>query len=105
MSDDNLLAIGIAGGFRKPDRDHLRGAVPLIDRGRDIESLVALQPDQLAPQRRRQHLGDLGLADAGLAFEKQRPAHAQRQIGHGRERTLGEITARGQQFEHRIDGM
>ena len=99
-----LLAIGIAGGFRQPDRDHLRGAVPLIDRGGDVEAFIALQPDQLAPQRRRQHLCDFGLADAGLAFEKQRPAHAQRQIGHRRQRTLGEIAARGQQLEHRIDG-
>src|SRR5258708_3921099 len=31
-----LVAIGIAGSFREPDRDHLRRAVPLIDRGGDI---------------------------------------------------------------------
>ena len=103
MSRRQLVAVGIAGGFRKPDRDHLRGAVPFIDRGGNVEALVALQADQLAPKRRRQHLGDLGLADAGLAFEKQRPAHAQRQIRHGRERALGEIAARGQELEHRID--
>jgi hypothetical protein len=30
------------------------GIVPLIDRRGDVEPLVALQPDQLAPERRRQ---------------------------------------------------
>ena len=65
----------VAFGLGDADRDHLRGIVPLVDRGRDVEPLVALQPDQPAPERRRQHLGDLGLADAGLAFEEQRPAH------------------------------
>src|SRR5580658_5661187 len=33
-----LLAVGIAGSFREPDRDHLRRAVPLIDRGRNVQS-------------------------------------------------------------------
>ena len=35
------------------DRDHLRGVVPLVDRGRDVEPLVALQADQPAAERRR----------------------------------------------------
>ena len=99
-----LVAIGIAGGFRQPDRDHLRRAAPLVDGGRNVEPFVALQADQLAAERGRQNLCDFGLADAGLAFEKQRPSHAQRQIGHRRQRALGEIAARGQQLEHAIDG-
>ena len=73
------------------DGDHLRSVVPLVDRGGDVETLVALQPDEPAPERRRQHLGDLGLADAGLAFEEQRPAHLEREEQHGRERTVGEV--------------
>ena len=85
------------------DRDHLRGVVPLIDRGRDVEALVALQPDQPAAERRRQHLGDLGLADAGLAFEEQRPAHLERQEQHGRERPVGEIVAAAEQLERVVD--
>jgi len=99
-----LVAIGIAGGFREPDRDHLRRTVPLIDRGGDVETFIALQPDQLAAKRGRQHFCNFGLADAGLAFEEQRPAHAQRQIRHRRQRALREIAARRQEFEHRIDG-
>ena len=78
-------------GLGQPDRDHLRGVIPLVDRGRDVEPLVALQADQPAAERRRQHLGDLGLADAGLAFEEDRPAHLQRQEQHGRQRPVGEI--------------
>ena len=70
------LAVVLAFGLGDADGDHLRRVVPLIDRGRDIETLIALQPDQAAAERRRQHLGDLGLADAGLAFEENRPAHA-----------------------------
>ena len=69
------LAVVAAFGLGDADRDHLRGIVPLVDRGRDVEPFVALQPDQAAPERRREHLGDLGLADAGLALEKQRAAH------------------------------
>ena len=99
-----LLAIGIAGGFRQANGDHLRRAVPLVDGGGDIEPLIALQADQLASERRRQDLGDLGLADAGLAFQEQRPAHLQGEEGDGRQRALGEIAARLQQVEHCIDG-
>ena len=73
-----VLAFGLGGA----DGDHLRGIVPLVDRGGDVEPLVALQPDQPAAERLRQHLGDLGLADAGLAFQEQRPAHLQREIEH-----------------------
>ena len=45
------LAIDIALGFGEPDRDHLLGVVPLVDRRRDVEALVALQPDQPPPER------------------------------------------------------
>ncbi len=38
-------------GLREADRDHLRGVVPLIDRGGDVEALVALQADQPAAER------------------------------------------------------
>ena len=94
-----VLAFGLGGA----DRDHLRGVVPLIDGGGDVEALVALQADQPAAERGGQHLGDLGLADAGLAFEKQRPAHLQRQIKHGAERAVGEIFGLGQKRDGGVD--
>ena len=98
------VAVVVALGFGDADRDHLRGVIPLVDRRRDVEPLVALQPDQPAPERRRQHLGDLGLADAGLAFEEQRPAHAQRQEQHRRQRAVGEVIRRRQELERLVDG-
>ncbi len=70
------LLVMLAGGLGEPDRHHLGGVAPLIDRRCDVEPLVALQADQSAAQRRRQDLGDLGLADACLAFKEERPAEA-----------------------------
>ena len=97
------LAVVRAFGFRHPDGDHLRRIVPLVDRRRHVEPLVALQADQPAPERRGQHLGDLGLADAGLAFEEQRTAHLEREKQHGRQRAVGEIIGRREQVEGRVD--
>ena len=72
---DAILVV-LAGGLGEPDRHHLRRIVPLVDRARDIEAFVALQADQLSIERGGENLGDLGLADARLAFEKQRPRRA-----------------------------
>ena len=95
-----VLAFGLGGA----DRDHLRGIVPFVDRGRDVEPLVALQPDQPATQGLRQYLGDLGLADAGLAFQEQRPAHFEREVEHGSKRAVGEIFGFRQKRDGGIDG-
>ena len=97
-------AIVLAFGLGDADGDHLRGVIPLVDRGGDIEAFVALQPDQPPPERRRQHLGDLGLADAGLAFEENRPAHLQRQKQHRAERAVGEIFGLGEEIDSGVDG-
>ena len=95
--------VALAFRFGEADGDHLRAVIPLIDRGGDVEPLVALQADQLAAERLRQHLGDLGLADAGLAFEEDRPAHAQREIQHRRQRAVGDIIGLAQQLERGVD--
>ena len=97
------LAVALALRFRQPDGDHLRAVIPLVDGGRNIEPLVALQADQPPPERGREHLGDLGLADAGLALDEQRPAHAQRQIEHRRQRAVGDVVGLGQQVEGGFD--
>ena len=97
------VAVVLAFGLGEADGDHLRGVIPLIDRGGDVEALVALQPDQPAAEGRRQHLGDLGLADAGLAFEEHRPAHLQREIEHRAERAVGEIFGLGQEVDRGVD--
>ena len=96
-------AVALAFGLGDADGDHLRGVIPLIDRGGDVETLVALQPDQAAAEGGRQHLGDLGLADAGLAFEEDRPAHLERQIKHRAERAVGQIFGLGQEVDRGVD--
>ena len=76
--------------------EELARVVPLVDGLRRVDALVALQPDQLAAGPPREHLGDLGLADAGLAFEQQRPLEAQREEDRGREALVGEVLVVGQ---------
>jgi hypothetical protein len=96
LAEDVLLqglARGGAPGFGKPDLDHLPRVVPFVDRRSDVQPLVALQADQRAAERRGQHLGDFGLADAGFALEEQRTAHAQREEHRRGERALGDIVA------------
>ena len=97
------LAVVLAAGLGGADGDHLRGIVPLVDRGGDIEPLVALQADQSPAQRRREHLGDLGLADASLALEEKRPAHLEREVKHRAERTVGEVIGLGEQRDGGVD--
>jgi len=97
------LAIVLALGFRDPDGDHLRRIVPFVDGSRHVEPFIALQADEAPPERCGEHLGDFGLADAGLAFEKQRPSHLKCEEQHGRERAIGQIVGRGQEIERRID--
>ena len=76
---------------RLPDRQHLARIVPLVKRGRGIDALVALQPDELTAEHRGQRLGGFGLADAGRAFEQEGFAQGKRQIGRGREAVIGQI--------------
>src|SRR6185437_3709099 len=80
---DRVAALRAALG--QADLDHLPRIIPLIDRRGDVEALIALEANEPPPQRLRQHLGDLGLADPGLAFEEKRPFERQRQIDRRRE--------------------
>ncbi len=92
-------------GFRHADFDHLALVIPFVHGRCDVQAFVALQADQLAAEDLRQHLGDLGLAYAGFAFQKQRPAHAQREKHRRRQRPLGNIFAlreQGQGFVYRF---
>ena len=66
----------LAARLEQPDLEHLARVVPLVDRGVDVEALVALEPDQPRAEARREDLGELGLADARLALEEERAARA-----------------------------
>src|SRR5262249_54822740 len=67
-----LDAVGVLA-LAHLDGEQLALIVPFVQRGVLVEALVALQPDQFGAVYRRQRLADLGLADAGLALQQQRP--------------------------------
>ena len=57
-----------------------------------------------APSDRGEDLGELGLADAGLALEEQRPAELERQEDRRRERAVGDVVALAEVGLDRLDG-
>ena len=93
-----LVAVGVAGGLGQADRHELAGVVPLVRGGGDVHAVVALQPHQAAVQAGGQHLGDLGLAGAGLAFQEQRAAHRQRQMHRRGQLLVGDVALVGEQL-------
>ena len=56
------------------DPQQLLAVVPLVQRLRLVEALVALQADQLAAGGPRERLRELGLADPGGALDEDRLA-------------------------------
>ena len=58
-----------------------------------------MEANQLGLEGRREHLGDLGLADAGLALEEQRPLELQREKDRSGQPALGDVV------ESRKDGL
>ena len=70
---------------------HLPRVVPLVERGLDVEALVALQADQLGAEQAREHLRELGLADAGVALDEQGLAHLAGEEDRGRDGGLGDV--------------
>ena len=82
---------GLAGGLGGPEVEELASVVPVVDGLGGVDALVALQPDQLAARPRRQDLGQLGLADPGLAFDEQRPAQRDRQVDRRRQPLVGQV--------------
>ena len=74
-----LARRGVADVVRRlgeADLHHLARDVPFVGGLRDVEPLVALHAQQQRREAARQRLGQLGLADARLAFEEERPAAA-----------------------------
>ena len=87
---DGLLVGGL--GLRQgPYLQHLPGVVPLVQRLAGGDALVALQPDELAAEDRREDLGDLCLADADLAFEQHGPGQRKRHEQGRRQPAVGEV--------------
>src|SRR5262249_50478197 len=55
--------------------EELARIVPLIGGLGDVEPLVALEPDETGLEKLGEHAREQGLAHAGRALEKERPAH------------------------------
>ena len=99
------IPVDAAGSLLHADLDHLGGIVPLIDRRGDVQAFVALQADQPATERTRQHLGDLGLADTRLPLEEKRAAHLEAEIEHRRQRAFCNIVGAGKKLHRLVDGL
>ena len=82
--------------LRRAQVQQLAGVVPFVDGLRDVDAVVALQAQQLAARPAGQHLGDLRLADAGLALQEQGSLKLQRQEHDRRQTVVGEILVRGE---------
>jgi hypothetical protein len=65
--------------------------VPLVERGLDVDPLVALQADELRAEEAREDLRDLGLAHSRVALDEERLAHLHREVERGRDRGVGDV--------------
>ena len=89
--------VGIfADAFAGFDRQELALIIPFVERGVLVKAFVALQPDQLGAVHGGQRLGDLGLADAGFAFEQQRALEEFHQPQRGRNIAVGDVANGGE---------
>jgi hypothetical protein len=88
------LAVDPARRFERSQVEHLARVIPLVNRRRCVQALVALQPDQRGLQDRGQHLGDLGLADPRFPFQQQRFPQSQRQVERRRQPAIGDVLLR-----------
>jgi hypothetical protein len=64
-------------GFEQPQLEQLARIVPLVDGVRNVEPLVALQPDQIGAERGRGGGRQRRLADARFTLEEQRTPELQ----------------------------
>ncbi len=78
---------------QRPDLQHLPGVVPLVQRLAGGDALVALQPDEPAAEDGGEHLRDLRLAHADLAFEQHGPAQRERHEQGGGQPAVGQVAA------------
>ena len=84
--------VRLARGLGGAQVQQLAGVVPVVHGLRHVDALVALQADELTAGRGRQGLGQLGLADAGLALEEQRSVQGHRQEHRRRDALVGQVS-------------
>ena len=104
LGEDPLL--GLVRALVVPtglDGEELALVVPLVDRRRRVEPLVALEPDEASAGRRRERLRDLGLPDSRLPLDEERPPQAKREVERHRERIVGDVADRREPVPERLD--
>ena len=77
--------------------------VPFVDGRGHVQAFVALETNEPTPKGIGQNLGDLGLADTGLALEEQGPPQGQRKVQRRRQAAICDVLSRIQQRNGRID--
>ena len=87
------LVLGDRALLRGADVQELPRVVPLVDRVRQVEALVALEADRASRPSPARALRRLGLADAGLALEQERLLGAAREE-RGREPAVRQVLGR-----------
>ena len=90
------VAIERAGRVEDAQLEQLARVVPLVDGVADVEPFVALQANQVGVERGGDGGGQRGLADAGLALEKQRPLQSQRQKQRDGQAAVGDVVLVGE---------
>src|SRR5487761_98603 len=85
------------------DVQQLARIVPLVNRVREVDALVALEADQAGAQHVGHHLGRLGLADAGLALDEQGLFELERQEDRGRECAVADVEAVAEALLYLVD--
>ena len=105
--EDVVGPSGIEPALRleQPDLQHLTRVVPLVDRGADVEALVALQADEPRAEGVREHLGQLGLADARLTLEEDRPTQLEGQEDGRDERPVRHVVTLGERALQPLDAL
>ena len=98
------LAVAVAHRLRQANFDHLPRVVPLVDGRRDVEPFVTLEAQQGTPEPFRQHRGECGLADPGLALEEERAVQAEGDEQAGCQVAIRHVVAAGEQRERLVDG-
>src|SRR3954452_14437876 len=87
------------------DAQELLAVVPLVQRLGLVETLVALEPDQLAAGGARQSLGQLRLADARRPLHEHGLAELAGEERHERRRLAREVARRGESLGHCLDAL
>ena len=77
--------------------------LPLVERLRLVEPLVALQADELVAERAGDHLGELGLADAGGSFDQHRLLQRRREVDDGRDGAVADVLLLAEALDHLVD--